>query len=416
MGSRRHFQILSKAYKNISPKRPTVDLYTPRIDDRMGFEDGMGWKRVGLIGGSTGGVGKGSSEGGTEGGSESESDEAVAITDDGEAEFLTEQTSESESDPESHSEISESDSVIVPNFLEDGWRVESNSYLKGFAAGVEEVFEDVEHAKRLCLTLGSQVCGGVTCEDSSLKKCTVRDGEPEVFDEKREITLPEKGYEASVGEGDHSGSPTATPSSESNSPDQTPGEVAPEVEHLRTRPETIKDAWTQSIFPSEKGEVTLIPPGFRYLTNEKITHVNFADNCCAYDQNKSSVTSVEVGKLDVSFPKNGSHLSEEFKTKNEKLLNYHRHPALTRHKTPTAKKGYYVWKPYIFLQSLEEIENNDILVWSDAGVSFLKDIRPLIARYLRGSDVTGCRTVMVEADWSKRDAFVLIDMDYRSVI
>merc|ERR1712194_894445 len=54
-------------------------------------------------------------------------------------------------------------------------------------------------------------------------------------------------------------------------------------------------------------------------------------------------------------------------------------------------------------------------IWSDAGVSFLQDLRPLIARYVRGSDVAGCRTVMQEGEWSKRDAFLLTDMDFRAV-
>jgi len=182
-----------------------------------------------------------------------------------------------------------------------------------------------------------------------------------------------------------------------------------------------RSPWTRSLFDAE-GEpdesptaVSLIPAGMRFLTNERIKHVNFADNCCAEDQKKSSDTAVAIGKLEVSEPKNGSHLDEEFRERNKLLLNYHRHPALTRHKTPTAKKGYYVWKPYIFLQALDEAEDGDIVVWSDAGVSFLQDIRPILAQYLRGSDVTGCRTVMMEADWSKRDAFLLTDMDFRSV-
>lgn len=74
-----------------------------------------------------------------------------------------------------------------------------------------------------------------------------------------------------------------------------------------------------------------------------------------------------------------------------------------------------MWKAFIFLTTLQEAEDGEIVVWSDAGVVFLHDLRPLIARYLRASDVAACRTVMLEADWSKRDAFLLTDMDYRAV-
>ena len=88
---------------------------------------------------------------------------------------------------------------------------------------------------------------------------------------------------------------------------------------------------------------------------------------------------------------------------------------MVKHKTPTGKVGYYVWKAYILLTSLLELEDNDVLVWTDAGVTFLRDVRPLVAKYLAGSDVTAPTTPMLEGGHSKRDAFVLTDMDFGTV-
>ncbi|CAD7944665.1 unnamed protein product [Amoebophrya sp. A120] len=274
-------------------------------------------------------------------------------------------------------------------FTQDGWRVVRGFTLDGYAARVEEEFSSVERAKHVCVHLGADLCGGVVCRISDhlpfFSGCTIREGRETILDSGERM-------------GEH------------------------EIEDVPVQSDSVAPPWISTLQPVSTAEdeesplVTLIPPGMRFLRDEKLHHVNFAMNCCARDQKTSSDTAVEVGRLQTSSMQNETHLTADFVERNEALLNYHRHPALTIHKTPTAKKGYYVWKAFIFLQALEQAEDDTIVVWSDAGVSFLKDLRPLLARYLRGSDVAACRTVMLEGDWSKRDAFLLTDMDYKQVV
>lgn len=40
--------------------------------------------------------------------------------------------------------------------------------------------------------------------------------------------------------------------------------------------------------------------------------------------------------------------------------------------------GYWVWKPYIILKTLEQIQENDVVIYLDSGIEIIKDITPLI--------------------------------------
>merc|ERR1712048_19798 len=87
-------------------------------------------------------------------------------------------------------------------------------------------------------------------------------------------------------------------------------------------------------------------------------------------------------------------------------------------KTPSGKVGYYVWKPYVILETLKssKVPNGTVVLWTDAGVHFIAPLRPLVQRYLADSDVSATETPMMEADVTKRDAFILLDADYGSII
>ncbi|CAE8618383.1 unnamed protein product, partial [Polarella glacialis] len=152
-------------------------------------------------------------------------------------------------------------------------------------------------------------------------------------------------------------------------------------------------------------------------SSEYILHVNFADGCCEQEQAKSSATAIQFGANE-SRALGGSALSPEFRARTAKLLSWRRDEAMTQGKTPSGKVGYYVWKPYIVLEMLKDpaLPEGAILLWTDAGVHFIKPLRPLAERYLAESDVSATETPMMEASVTKRDAFILLDADYGSII
>eukprot|EP00927_Polykrikos_kofoidii_P065349 TRINITY_DN61108_c0_g1_i1.p1 TRINITY_DN61108_c0_g1~~TRINITY_DN61108_c0_g1_i1.p1 ORF type:complete len:878 (-),score=164.19 TRINITY_DN61108_c0_g1_i1:544-3177(-) len=173
----------------------------------------------------------------------------------------------------------------------------------------------------------------------------------------------------------------------------------------QTRFETISS-------PGDKGgDVGPVDPDIFVL------HVNFADGCCEREQAKSSATAIEFG-ANASRALDGSALSNEFRSRNARLLSWVRAAELTSGKTPSGKVGYYVWKPYIVLQTLLDpaVPEGAVVLWTDAGVHFISPLRPLVRRYLQHSDVSATETPMMEMDVSKRDSILLLDADYYSII
>lgn len=68
-------------------------------------------------------------------------------------------------------------------------------------------------------------------------------------------------------------------------------------------------------------------------------------------------------------------------------------------------KGYWLWKPYIVLKKLNEINFNDYLVYMDAGAKFVRDPSPIL-------DQIDCNIGMLFFDmiqptykWTKGDCF-----------
>lgn len=96
----------------------------------------------------------------------------------------------------------------------------------------------------------------------------------------------------------------------------------------------------------------------------------------------------------------------EFETRNRSLLQEKR------------GAGYWVWKPWIIRNALEQIGDEDVLVYSDAGklpvsieLSRTERLASLALRqpegFIAGLQLMGSRN----DQWTKRDAFVLMDAD-----
>ncbi|HEX8327795.1 MAG TPA: hypothetical protein VF629_09660 [Hymenobacter sp.] len=74
--------------------------------------------------------------------------------------------------------------------------------------------------------------------------------------------------------------------------------------------------------------------------------------------------------------------------------------------------GYWLWKPYIISKALEDINYGDILFYIDAGVKVLSSLKPLVEICSNESDIVVCGNGNdINASWTKRDCFVLMDCD-----
>lgn len=93
-------------------------------------------------------------------------------------------------------------------------------------------------------------------------------------------------------------------------------------------------------------------------------------------------------------------IGEDFKNKNVSIWNAER------------GGGYWIWKPYIMLKTLEKMDKEDYLIYTDAGAVFVNRISKLIeCMEKEKQDIMVFSLASKERAWTKRDAFLLLECD-----
>lgn len=99
---------------------------------------------------------------------------------------------------------------------------------------------------------------------------------------------------------------------------------------------------------------------------------------------------------------NQNDIDSSFYKKNEHIL------------TQSRGNGYWLWKPYFIEQALNKLENNDILVYTDASIAQLKSLQPIFDLLSKTSVIcfkNGDGSGPDERIHCKRDTFILMDCD-----
>lgn len=74
--------------------------------------------------------------------------------------------------------------------------------------------------------------------------------------------------------------------------------------------------------------------------------------------------------------------------------------------------GYWLWKPYIILKTIEQMDEGDVVIYSDCGIEIIEALDPLIKVCLDKEDVLLFGNANdLNSSWTKRDCFVLMDCD-----
>lgn len=132
----------------------------------------------------------------------------------------------------------------------------------------------------------------------------------------------------------------------------------------------------------------------------KITAVNFADVSFSTQQKYSSWSLRNIGKVDDIISYTPKDIKEYIESYPEFKKYYY--------------KGYgnYFWKPYIIQKALEEVEENDFLIYMDSGTFILKNLSPLF-NYLNkiGKDILVFESALIAKQWTKKDTFILMQAD-----
>jgi hypothetical protein len=72
--------------------------------------------------------------------------------------------------------------------------------------------------------------------------------------------------------------------------------------------------------------------------------------------------------------------------------------------------GWGSWKPYVILEALKKIKEGEILIYSDAGISFKASLKEIIERCNKKGIVL-FESTPINRQWTKRDTFVLMGCD-----
>jgi len=75
--------------------------------------------------------------------------------------------------------------------------------------------------------------------------------------------------------------------------------------------------------------------------------------------------------------------------------------------------GYWVWKPFVILDALSKINENDMLLYIDSGICAVKDVTILFEYFKKmNQDIILFQNHGLQNQvWTKRDCFVLMDCD-----
>ena len=130
--------------------------------------------------------------------------------------------------------------------------------------------------------------------------------------------------------------------------------------------------------------------------------VNYSDKSHHNSQKENSNSALKFGGFDNVFSFNLQDLGDEFITENKGIMSQAR------------GAGYWMWKPFVIKKALDMMGDNDILMYSDSGISFIKNIDELIDIM----DMTEEKLLLFELEdihpnkrWTKRDCFILMGLD-----
>ncbi|WP_298781237.1 hypothetical protein [uncultured Polaribacter sp.] len=132
-----------------------------------------------------------------------------------------------------------------------------------------------------------------------------------------------------------------------------------------------------------------------------IVLVNFANESFRKKQKWNTFSAKLFGKLDEVFEYNENDIKEEVLKQSKETL-----------KNKEKGAGNYFWKPFIVEKALNRINYGDYLIYADSGSIFMKSVLPLVEHMkTQKKDILCFKLPFIEKQWTKRDAFILMESD-----
>ena len=129
--------------------------------------------------------------------------------------------------------------------------------------------------------------------------------------------------------------------------------------------------------------------------------INFAQNIWYESQKMCSVTGLDVGGFTDCIEHSFDDIDDMFKEKNAHILSHQR------------GAGYWLWKPYIILNTLRSLDPEDVLFYCDSGSFFTGSFNDYLFDLCR-EDEAGIilfKDEHLQKRYTKRDCVVYMDCD-----
>jgi len=152
-----------------------------------------------------------------------------------------------------------------------------------------------------------------------------------------------------------------------------------------------------------KGDLLKYIQTWEWGDKRKIVFVTYADENYADRQAKLALKATISGEFDKVITYDRKWLTgSKFYSENKAILD--------------EKKGggYWLWKPYVILQTLKDLEENDIVFYLDSEDIFKKDIRLFLLRKLKDIDILLTDGGNSNKKWAKRDCFIKMGCDKKA--
>ena len=130
--------------------------------------------------------------------------------------------------------------------------------------------------------------------------------------------------------------------------------------------------------------------------------INYASSRFKRRQRLSAYSAIVKGGVDYSIRYQPQQLSADFVESNRFLLG------------DLKGAGMWVWKPHIILDAMDKTDLGDVIVYCDSGALITSSLEPLTDACRRLTDGILSFEVgkgFIERQWTKRDAFVLMNCD-----
>lgn len=129
--------------------------------------------------------------------------------------------------------------------------------------------------------------------------------------------------------------------------------------------------------------------------------ISYASSEFYESQKRLNASALQFGVDKVSSFNNNFLMKTEFYKNNKHILKLRR------------GSGYWLWKPFIILDYLNQIDDGDLLIYADSGIEVVADLAPLIELCIKQQGILLFKVHGGHPNrkWTKRDCFALMNCD-----